>query len=97
MRRNWIELDEGSNRATQNEIYASMNEQSHIVINGHTFRELREPEAFVLMFDPDTDTIGLRPASVATHNAYRVRNRGGRRRHRYVTAARLARNADKTD
>ncbi len=59
------------------EIYASMNERSEILINRQAFEELNRPEAVVMLFDQDQSTIGLRPASRATLNAFPVRVKGG--------------------
>lgn len=83
--RNWMELGEGPKKAYRDEIYASLNYRSEIVINRRAFAELNHPEAVVLLFDPDRDTIGLRPASVETLNAYRLKPKGSSG-HRVVNA-----------
>ena len=83
--RNWIELGEGPKKAYRDEIYASLNYRSEIVINRHAFAELNHPEAVVLLFDADSDTIGLRPASMETLNAFRLKPKGASG-HRVVNA-----------
>src|SRR5580765_6646278 len=85
MARNWIELGEGPKKAYRDEIYASLNYRSEIVINRRAFAEINEPEAVVLMFDPDSSTIGLRPASIETVNAFRLKPKGASG-HRVVNA-----------
>ncbi|MEQ1604675.1 MAG: hypothetical protein ABL999_07375 [Pyrinomonadaceae bacterium] len=93
MAHNWIELGEGPKKAWRGEIYASMNYRSEIVINRRAFEALDKPEAVVMLFDEDESTIGLRPASVATVNAYRLKPKGSSG-HRVVNARALARKHD---
>lgn len=90
MARNWMELGEGPKRAWRGEIYASMNYRGDIVINRYALEEMKHPEAVVLLFDPDIDTIGLRPTSLQTLNAFRLKPKGSSG-HRYVSAIALAR------
>src|SRR5688572_21694242 len=93
MSENWIEFGEGPKQAARGEIYASINYKGDIVINRKAFEELKHPEAVVFLFNPDIDTIGLRPASKATLNAHPVKPKGDCG-HRYVSAVALARKHD---
>jgi hypothetical protein len=93
MARRWIELGAGPKKAWKGEIYASINYRSEIVINRQAFEALDKPEAVVMMFDEDESTIGLRPASAATINAYRLKPKGASG-HRVVNARTLARKHD---
>lgn len=85
MPENWLELDEGPKKAWRSEIYASLNYRSEIVLNRRALEELENPDAVVFLFDPDRNMIGLRPASVETINAFRLKPKGGSG-HRVVNA-----------
>jgi len=87
---NWIELGEGPKKAYRDELYASLNYRSEIVINRRAFEALDKPEAVVMLFDPDRSRIGLRPASVETINAYRLKPKGASG-HRVLNARPLTR------
>jgi len=45
-------------------------------MNRCAFEKLTQPESVVMLFDPETDTAGLRPASPLMPNAYPVRLKG---------------------
>ena len=85
MSRNWIEFGEGPKKASPDEIGVSLNLRGEIVFNRHTYNEMNRPEAVVLLFDPDTDSIGLRPASPHALNAFRPKIKG-HAQHRVVRA-----------
>ena len=89
MARDWIEFDEGPEKAAAGEIYASMNKEGEILVNGPAYDEMGSPEAVTLLFDPATDTIGLRPASRRMPNAFLVRKKGDSG-HRRIGAKRFA-------
>ena len=93
MARKWVELGEGPKKAWKGEIYASINYRSEIVINRKAFEDMDKPEAVVMLFDEDECTIGLRPASTATINAYRLKPKGSSG-HRVVNARPLVRKHD---
>ena len=75
MARNWMGFDEFSDRRGADSTYVTMNHKGEIVINRYTFKTINEPDAVVMLFDPETDTIGLRPASPQMPNAFLVRLR----------------------
>src|SRR2546422_209846 len=93
MQRNWMEFDEGPLKAAADETYASMNQEGEIIVNAHAFNEMGRPEAVVLLFDPDTDTIDLKPASRLMPNAFAVRKKG-ESGHRKIGATRFAKRHD---
>jgi hypothetical protein len=76
MEKNWIVFDDGPAQASADEVYASMNKEGEIVINAHGFEQMGSPEAVVLMYEPDADLIGLKPASRLMPNAFGVRKKG---------------------
>lgn len=53
-------------------LYVSMNELGEIKMSRVTYQKIGSPEAFVVLFDPVNNRIGLRPAAKGTRNAYRA-------------------------
>ena len=49
-----------------------MNRKGTIAMTKYTYQRMAEPKAFVLLFDDVNNRIGLKPAALATRNAYRV-------------------------
>ncbi|HYJ89676.1 MAG TPA: hypothetical protein VEV84_00075 [Pyrinomonadaceae bacterium] len=76
MARNWVEFDEGPKLTDRNRLYVSINKDAEILINRHTYEQMNEPAAVVLLFDSSTYTIGLRPAIPLAPNAFPVRQKG---------------------
>ena len=76
MTRNWVEFDEGPKATSRDSKYVSINQDGEILMNRHTYHELNEPAAVVILFDSGTYTIGLRPASPLTPNAFPIRQKG---------------------
>src|SRR5439155_8642335 len=76
MQRNWIEYGEGLRRAGPNEIYASINHRGEILFNRLAYEQMEQPESVLVLFDPDHDTIGIKPATPQIMNAVPVRTRG---------------------
>ena len=72
MSRNWIEYGKGPRKSRPGELYASINSQGSVVINRHTYEAMNRPDAVVLMYDPETDAIGLKPVPPTTVNAFPV-------------------------
>ena len=93
MARNWVEFEEFSDHRTTEMIFATMNPKGEIVVNRYTYDFMEQPEAVILLFDPDNDTIGIRPASPLMPNAFRVRPRSNCG-HRVVYAKRFAKKHD---
>jgi hypothetical protein len=50
-----------------------MNPKGNIVMSRVTYQMLDEPKAFVIFFDKTNRRIGLKPATLATRNAYPAR------------------------
>ncbi|HEV8591278.1 MAG TPA: hypothetical protein VGQ55_04180 [Pyrinomonadaceae bacterium] len=93
MPRNWMEFDGGPSVASPKGVYVSMNKHGEIVMNRHTFQEMDQPPAVVILFDPDTDTIGLRPTSPLMPNAFPVKSKGNCG-HRLISAKPFVRKHD---
>lgn len=79
MRANWEELARGDIHPLAAGIHVTMNPKGEIVMNRVTYQMLGEPPAFVVLFDKVNNRIGLKPAALATRNAYpaRVGKHGG--------------------
>lgn len=73
MARQWIEFDDIPFTPGRHLIHVSMNPKCEILMNGQTFEELGRPEAAVMLFDPQTDTIGVRPSSPLMPNSFAIR------------------------
>ncbi len=84
MGRNWDEFGDGPTGTKRGATYVSMNQAGEIVMNRLIFEQLERPEAVILLFDHETDTIGVRPTSPLMPNAFPVMEKGncGHRRIR---------------
>ena len=71
----WIEFDDCPAQP-RDRIYASMSRIGEILFNRHADEAMGRPEAVVLLYDPNNDKIGLRPASPLMPNAFPVRPKG---------------------
>ena len=76
MDRNWIEYEDGPRQLGPENIYVSINRVGDLMLNRFTFEALGKPEAVKLMYDPDTDVIGLRPVSRFMTSAFPLRPKG---------------------
>ncbi len=76
MTRNWTEFDAGPAQTARDEIYVSMNRRGEIILNRLAVEQLGHPEAVVLLFDEETDTIGLKPSTRLFANAYPLKLKG---------------------
>ncbi len=76
MDRNWIEYEDGPRQPGPENIYVSINRVGDLMLNRFTFEALGKPEAVKLMYDPDTDVIGLRPVSRLMTCAFPLRPKG---------------------
>ncbi len=74
-------------------IYVTMNPKGDIVMSRVTYEMLDAPPAFVILYDKVNARIGLRPAALATKNAYpaRVQKNGAKmvRGHRLTRMHRI--------
>ncbi|MEO8648514.1 MAG: hypothetical protein ABI539_05050 [Acidobacteriota bacterium] len=78
MRRNWEECPkESGNDARWGVMYATLNREGHIRLSRVTHEAMGAPDSYLLLYDPDNEMIGLKPARLAVHrNAYRAIDRG---------------------
>lgn len=86
MKRSWQEIPHGDKRAQWAGLYVTMNGKGSIVMNRATHERLGSAEAFLLLYDPANNTIGLKPTVGAMRNAYpalKSGRHGGRRLSAY--------------
>ena len=81
MARKWQILNE-SPRHIPNGLYVSLDKDYQLCINQKAFDELGAPAAVVLMYDPGTDAIGIRPTAPLMMNAHPVRKKASERTYR---------------
>ena len=74
-RHSWKEFKETAARKIPDAARVSLGEHGTITFDLETYRRLGEPEAFVLLFEESTRSIGLRPAHADTPHAVIVRAR----------------------
>jgi len=88
MKRIWEEIARDATKAQWAGIYVTMNAKGSIVMNRAAHERMGSPQAYLLLFDPANQTIGLRPTYPNIKNAYPTLKsgpHGGRR----VSAYRL--------
>ena len=74
MRPNWKECPRGDIEPQYADQFSvTMNKKGNIVMSRRTCQNMGSPKAFVLLFDTVNSRIGLKPAALATRNAYPVR------------------------
>ena len=72
--RKWDEFKEIGPRRLPDQLYASiLPKKAEFIISGRTFHKLNEPEAVVLLFDRESQTIGVRPSRLDVPHAVPVR------------------------
>src|SRR6266404_8641623 len=76
MGRNWKEFEGCPIRVDRNEIYVTLNVTGEFVLNRYAYNMMNRPEAVVLLFDPDTDTIGIKPAGRRMPNSFPLKLKG---------------------
>ncbi len=74
----WREFTPTAARRFPERLYATLNPRGEFVINLQTYIKLNEPEAVVLLYDPDTRTIGVKPSRLDVPNAIQVHIRHAR-------------------
>ena len=77
-RPDWIEFDMTATRRRHDQLYVTLNPKGEFVLSLKTYQRMKEPAAVILLYDRNTDIIGLRPASDETRNAILVRTRHSR-------------------
>lgn len=93
VRRSWEVCERANVESRWTSNYVSLNRLGDIVLNRVAFKYLGEPEAVQLLFDRDSQTIGLKPVSSDMDHAFPVRPRGNRGGYR-IRANRLMREFD---
>lgn len=73
MRPNWNEVQRGDIRTQWAGMNVTMNPQGWIALSRVTYERMGSPKAFVVLFDPVNNRIGLKPAALTTRNAFPVR------------------------
>ena len=72
MKANWNEVPRGDVQPQWSGIYVTLNRKGEIAMSRRTWERLNEAKAFMLLFDPANNRIGLRPTSPQIRNAYPV-------------------------
>lgn len=88
MKRFWKEISRGDKRAQWAGLYVTMNGKGSIVLNRAAHERMGGAEAFLLLYDPANNTIGLKPTAAGIRNAYPAL-KSGRHGGRRVNAYRL--------
>ncbi|MBP7376296.1 MAG: hypothetical protein KA956_07445 [Pyrinomonadaceae bacterium] len=80
MPRNWkiVEHSAASRWAVK---YASINPNGEIQLSRVTIESMGNPKSVVLMYEAETETIGLKPARNGEQHAFPLRKRGSRGGH----------------
>ena len=77
IRRNWEECPRDVRDSRWAAMYVSLNPGGDIIISRATHEVMGSPDSYVLLYDRERDTIGLRPARLAVEkNAYKAIDRG---------------------
>ncbi|MBV9217202.1 MAG: hypothetical protein JO053_13615 [Acidobacteria bacterium] len=59
------------------QLYVSINPKGLIWLSGFTHQAMGEPDAYVIVYDPDMNVLGLQPGRAnVTQNAYPAKPRG---------------------
>lgn len=74
-RHSWKEFKETAARRIPDAARVSLGEKGTITFDLATYKRMGEPEAFVLLFEGSTRSIGLKPATSDSPNAVIVRAR----------------------
>ena len=73
--RKWHRFDEPAARNIHGNIRASITPEGEITFDEATYRELGEPQAMFMLYEPETETIGLEPGSADDRSTVLVRMR----------------------
>lgn len=88
MKRDWKEIPRDARRAQWAGIYVTMNRQGTIVMNRAAYEQTGAPSAYLLLYDPANNMIGLQATSRNIQNAYLLQ-KSGRHGGRKIAAYRL--------
>jgi hypothetical protein len=76
MKRSWEKCPRGEMPGRWAAPYVTMNPEGEIVLSRYTHEAMKGPDAYVLLFDRQTNTIGLNPSSARSPDAYPAHARG---------------------
>lgn len=75
MARNWIEFeDPGTPRIA--DLHVSLSPSGTVLVSRNAYQALGEPSHIVMLWEPETRTIGLRPVPPHTLNAFKLYDSG---------------------
>ncbi len=86
MKRIWKEIPRGDKRAQWAGMYVTINSKGMIALNRSAHERANGSAAYQLLYDPANNTIGLKPSTPLTRNAYpaaKYGRHGGRRINAY--------------
>lgn len=92
MSRKWIEYSEPA-PVGREELYVSLRPEGRMTFSEKTYKAVGEPAQVVLLWDPEGDAIGVRPASRNAVNAFTLQ-RAGRHGARLISCGRFLRKHD---
>ncbi len=75
-RRKWETCKQEKRPSRWRSLYATLNKKGSIAITRFTHESLGSPEAYIILFDPANETIGLKPAKNIDANAVEPRPKG---------------------
>ena len=76
MERRWREYMGGPAVPSRNDIYATLNNKGEIIINRHAFEAMGRPEYAVMLFEPETNSVGVRAMEARVPNAFELQPKG---------------------
>ncbi len=74
MARNWQRFEEPVPHE-KNEIYVSINYMGELAMNRHTFESMGRPSAAYLLYEKETDSIGIERTEPLMPNAFKIKPR----------------------
>ena len=96
MARQWEEFDEpGTPRIAK--LHVSMSPTGTMLISSNTYEALQQPTHVVMLWDGETDTVGIRPVPPRTLNAFRLYDSGRSGAYRFHALRFLVKHEIKLD
>src|SRR5206468_1492809 len=71
----WDEFRETARRFFTDQLHVTLDRKGRFSIDLKTWNKMKRPEAVVLLYDRDAQTIGIRPSSIEVPHAVMVRPR----------------------
>ena len=78
MRPEWREIPRDNVKGQWAALYVTLNRKGNIVMSRVSYQRLGEPKAFLVLYDPVNNRIGLKPTSPSFRNAYPASPSGSR-------------------